>query len=169
MRLGPIGIALATACIAIAPLMAQPSNLRTDLTFNEPVLIPGKVLPAGHYEFSLVNSGENRNIVEIRNTKTDDATIVIALPDFRTRITDKTVVDFWETPAGEPPALRAWFYPDEQWGIEFAYPTEVANKISAHTETPVPSYDAASNGKLDKKTAQTVSVKNAPRKTMSKK
>jgi hypothetical protein len=22
---------------------------------------------------------------------------------------------------GQPPALRAWFYPDAQWGDEFAY------------------------------------------------
>jgi len=40
---------------------------QTVLTFNEPVEVPGKVLPAGNYEFVLVRSDSSRNLVQIFN------------------------------------------------------------------------------------------------------
>lgn len=169
MRLGPIGIAFATACIAMTPALAQPLNDLTEITVNEPIMIPGKVLPAGHYEFSLLDTDTARNIVEIRNTKTDEATIVIGLNDYRTRPTDKTVVEFWETPSGDPPALRAWFYPGQDYGVEFAYPATMAKKIAEHTQRPVPNYEAGEKDKLDRNTAKKIPLKDVPqKKTMSR-
>ena len=41
------------------------------------------------------------------------------------------MLTFWEVPAGQPKALRAWFYPGDNDGQEFAYPKEEADRISA--------------------------------------
>jgi hypothetical protein len=47
------------------------------------------------------------------------------------------VVTFTERPAGEPEALRAWFYPGRQWGEEFVYPKARAMAIAKASNMPV--------------------------------
>jgi hypothetical protein len=47
------------------------------------------------------------------------------------------VITFRERPAGEPEALRAWFYPGRNWGEEFVYPKEKAMVLAKTTNTPV--------------------------------
>jgi hypothetical protein len=61
----------------------------------------------------------------------------MAIPNFRLKATDKTVVTFRERPAGQPEALRAWFYPGRQWGEEFVYPKAKAMELARETNTPV--------------------------------
>ncbi|MBK7929985.1 MAG: hypothetical protein IPJ98_21675 [Bryobacterales bacterium] len=53
------------------------------------------------------------------------------------RATDKTVVTFRERPAGQPEALRAWFYPGRNWGEEFVYPKAKAIELAKTTNVPV--------------------------------
>ena len=47
------------------------------------------------------------------------------------------MVTFRERPAGEPEALRAWFYPGKRWGEEFVYPKARAIQLAKETKTPV--------------------------------
>jgi hypothetical protein len=47
------------------------------------------------------------------------------------------VVTFTERPAGEPEALRAWFYPGRNWGEEFVYPKARAMTLAKASNTPV--------------------------------
>jgi hypothetical protein len=51
--------------------------------------------------------------------------------------TGKTVVTFRERPAGEPDAIRAWFYPGRNWGEEFVYPKARALELAKTANTPV--------------------------------
>jgi MYXO-CTERM domain-containing protein len=44
---------------------------------------------------------------------------------------------FRERPAGQPEALRAWFYPGRNWGEEFVYPKAKAMELAKSTNTPV--------------------------------
>jgi LPXTG-motif cell wall-anchored protein len=116
----------------------------TTVTFSAPVEIPGvhlkgyAVLPAGTYVFKLMDSTSNRHIVQIftQDQKKCIATI-LAIPNTRLKMSDKTVITFRERPNGEPPALRAWFYPDAQWGDEFVYGKKKAKEIAQATQTPV--------------------------------
>jgi hypothetical protein len=62
---------------------------------------------------------------------------ILAIPNYRLKVTDKTVVTFTERPAGEPEALRAWFYPGRQWGEEFVYPKARAMVLSKASNVPV--------------------------------
>jgi hypothetical protein len=96
------------------------------------------VLPAGTYVFKLLGSPSDRHIVQIFN---QDETVVyatvLAIPNYRLKVTDKTVMTFRETPPGEPDVLRAWFYPGKNFGEEFVYPKERALALAKVTNSPV--------------------------------
>jgi hypothetical protein len=117
---------------------------KTVVTFSGPVEIPGVhlkgwgVLPAGTYVFKLVDSQSDRHIVQIfsADEKTVYATI-LAIPNYRLKATGKTVITFRERPAGEPEALRAWFYPGKNWGEEFVYHKSVAIEIAKSSNATV--------------------------------
>src|SRR5271170_7279150 len=119
-------------------------NKKTVVTFSDPVETPGVhiqgwgVLPAGTYVFKLLNSPSDRHIVQIFS---QDETVlystVLAIPNYRLRATGKTVITFRERPAGEPEALRAWFYPGMNFGQEFVYPKEKAIQLAKETNVPV--------------------------------
>ena len=127
-----------------ASAWADDYNRKTVFTFSGPVEIPGVhlkgygVLPAGTYVFKIVDSQSDRHIVQIfsEDEKTVYATI-LAIPNYRLKVTDKTVVTFRERPAGEPEALRAWFYPGRNWGEEFVYPKGRAIAIAQSSQTAV--------------------------------
>src|SRR5277367_162547 len=107
---------LAALCVLIVPAAtADDWNKETVITFSGPVEVPGvgaQTLPAGTYVFKIFNSQSDRHIVQIFNQdKTHVFTTILAVPNYRLHATDKTVVTFSERPAGEPEALKAWFYP----------------------------------------------------------
>jgi hypothetical protein len=102
---------------------------KTTITFSGPVEIPGVhlagwgILPVDTYVFKILDSQADRHIVEIFNKDESSCyATIMAIPNFRLKTTDKTVMTFRERPAGQPEALRAWFYPGRQWGEEFVYP-----------------------------------------------
>jgi hypothetical protein len=137
-------------CLALLTAVFSPGakadawNRKTVITFSGPVEIPGvhlkgwSILPAGTYVFKIVDSQSDRHIVQIfsRDEKTVYATI-LAIPNYRLKATDKTVVTFRERPAGQPEALRAWFYPGRNWGEEFVYPRSKAVELAKTTNTPI--------------------------------
>jgi hypothetical protein len=139
-----VGCLAALASIAVSSAKADEWNRKTVITFSGPVEIPGVhlkgwgVLPAGTYVFKILDSQSDRHIVQIFNK--EETTIyatILAIPNYRLRATDKTVMTFRERPAGEPEALRAWFYPGKNWGDEFVYPKSTAMELAKTTNTPV--------------------------------
>src|SRR5580698_10110824 len=131
--LGLLGIALAPSA------RADEWNKKTILTVNETIQVPNKVLPPGKYVIKLLDSPSNRHIVQIFDgDETHLLTTILAIPNYRLQPTGKTVFGFWETPPGQPKALRAWFYPGDNFGQEFAYPKTAAVQIAANAHSPVP-------------------------------
>jgi hypothetical protein len=119
-------------------------NKKTVITFSGPVEIPGvhltgwSILPAGTYVFKILDSQSDRHIVQIFDkSETTIYATILAIPNYRLKATDKTVMTFSERPAGEPEALRAWFYPGRNWGEEFVYPKARAMALAKVTNTPV--------------------------------
>jgi hypothetical protein len=143
-------VATTVGCVALMGALFAPGakaddwNRKTKVTFSGPVEIPGVhlpgwgVLPAGTYVFKVLDSASDRHIVQIFN---QDETIVyatiLAIPNYRLKATDKTVITFRERAAGEPEAIRAWFYPGRNWGDEFVYPKARAVELAKTTNTPV--------------------------------
>ncbi len=158
------GIALIGAAIAPSA-KADDWNKKTTITFSGPVEIPGvhlkgwSVLPAGTYVFKILNSQSDRHIVQIFNKdETAVYATILAIPNYRLKATDKTVVTFRERPAGEPEALRAWFYPGRNWGEEFVYSKTRAVALAKATNTPVLFTEAA----LPVEVAEPIKTADAP-------
>lgn len=127
------------AGVAAIQTQAQTFNKKTFVTFDQPVAIPGQVLPAGKYTFTILDSFANRNIVQIWNEdKTNLIATVLAIPNYRLTPTGETVIQFSERPANQPQALKAWFYPGHASGIEFVYPKGEAIQIAQAENEAVP-------------------------------
>jgi hypothetical protein len=137
----------ATAMVLVPGASAQETGNRnkwSKVTFSGPVEIPGvhlkgySVLPGGTYVFRLADVQGNRHIVQIQNEdQSQTYATILAIPNTRLERTDETVITFRERPAGQPPALRAWFYPGSTWGDEFVYPKSKAQEMAKANNTPV--------------------------------
>jgi len=133
---------LVALCAFVVPTaIADDWNRETVITFSGPVEVPGvgaQILPAGTYVFKIFDSQSDRHIVQIFNQdKNHVFTTILAIPNYRLHATDKTVITFRERPAGEPEALRAWFYPGREWGEEFVYAKSRAIELAKETNQPV--------------------------------
>ncbi len=136
------GLCLTVLCLLVAPkAKADEWNRKTVITFSGPVEVPGvgeHLLPAGTYVFMVMNSLSDRHIVQITNEEgTHVFTTILAIPNYRLKPTDKTVITFRERPAGQPEALRAWFYPGHQWGEQFVYERSRAIELAKETNEAV--------------------------------
>src|SRR5271154_1463453 len=142
---GLLGVALAPSA------RADEWNKKTVMTVSEPFQVPNKVLPAGTYVIKLLDSPSDRHIVQIFDaSETHLQTTILAIPNYRIQPTGKTVFTFWETPPGQPKALRAWFYPGDNFGQEFAYPKTAAAEIAAVTRESVPTTETTQAAELPK-------------------
>lgn len=132
---------VALCFLAVPKATADDWNRETVITFSGPVEVPGvgaQILPAGTYVFKILDSQSDRHIVQIFNQdKTHVFTTILAIPNYRLKTTDKTVITFRERPAGEPEALRAWFYPGREWGEQFVYAKSRALELAKETNEPV--------------------------------
>src|SRR6202163_1738938 len=113
---------------------------KTTFTFSGPVEIPGQVLSPGTYVFKLADSSSDRNIVQVfsKDEKHLYGTF-LSIPDQRLRPIGKPIITFDERAAGSPEAVRAWFYPGDDFGHQFVYPKEKAVLLAKANNTPVPS------------------------------
>lgn len=114
-------------------------NKKTVVTFSQAVEVPGKILPAGTYTFQLLDSLSDRHIVQIFNA--DGSQIIatiLAINNYRLEPTGETVMKFGERPGDSPEALRAWFYPGDNFGQEFVYPKVRAIELAQTAKVIVP-------------------------------
>jgi hypothetical protein len=148
-------LVVAMASIGLLGMALSPSaradewNKLTIMTVNEPIQVPNQVLPPGTYVVKLLDSPSDRHIVQIFDRDQKHLfTTILAIPNYRIQPTGKTVFTFWETPPGQPKALRAWFYPGDNFGQEFAYPKSAAVQIAAVSHQPVPTTEATQPAEL---------------------
>ena len=122
----------------------------TQITFSQPVQIPGQVLPAGTYWFLLANISEQQDVVQIYNSDRSKlyATLETASIE-RQEATDGIEVKLAEQESSKPDALVAWFYPGETIGHEFLYSKSQEKQLaqdSQQTVVATPSSNNASAG-----------------------
>jgi len=142
-------ILLAVAGLGLLGTVMTPSaradawNKKTTLTVNETTQVPNRVLPPGKYVMRLLESPADRHVVQIFNAEeTEVLATILAIPNWRLKPTGDTMVTFWEMPPGQPRALRAWFYPGDNFGQEFAYPKTKAVAIARESHVVVPTTEA---------------------------
>ena len=127
-----------TLLFAAIPAVADQWDKKTTMTFSAPVEIPGVVLPAGTYVFRLAESNSNRHIVQVFNEEQDHIYApILAIPNYRLKPTGETIVQFEERAANTPPAVKAWFYPADNFGQEFVYPKARAVELAQAAHEPV--------------------------------
>jgi hypothetical protein len=143
-------VTLSLATLALTPsASADQWNKKTILDVQETIQVPGAVLQPGKYVMKLMDSPANRHIVQVFNEREDHLyTTILAIPNYRLDPTGETQFGWWETPAGQPKALRAWFYPGDNFGQEFAYPKNEALAIAKATNENVPTTYAENEADL---------------------
>jgi Protein of unknown function (DUF2911) len=138
-------------------------NKKTVMTFSQPVEIPGQILPAGTYTFVLADSPADRHIVQIFNA--DGSQIiatVLAINNYRLKPSGDSVVKFAERSGDNPEALKAWFYPGDNFGQEFVYPKQRAIELAVIVKEPVPALTADTDIKVVPIVAETPEQKEVP-------
>ena len=117
---------LITAGVTVFPARADQWDKKTVLTINQPIQVMNTLLDPGTYVFKLVDSPADRHIVRILNAdETHVITTILAIPNYRLQPTGDSRFAFWETPPEYARALRAWFYPGDNFGQEFLYPRQL--------------------------------------------
>jgi hypothetical protein len=129
------GIAIA-AGIVTSRAQADQWDKMTLLTVDQPTQVSNTYLEPGTYMFKLANS--DRHIVQIfTKDRSHLINTIIAIPSYRVFPTGDTQISYWETPPGTAKAVRTWFYPGDQDGQEFRYPTNL-RQIAEVTPVPTP-------------------------------
>jgi LPXTG-motif cell wall-anchored protein len=157
-------LSLTLLAVTLTPgARADEWNKKTVMTFSQPVEIPGQILPAGTYTFVLLDSPADRHIVQIFDA--DGSHIiatVLAINNYRLRPTGDTVVKFAERAGDNPEALKAWFYPGDNFGQEFVYPKQRAIELAVIVKEPVPALAADTDIKVVPIVAETPEQKEVP-------
>jgi len=124
--------------VVVLPANADQWDKATTVTFRAPVELPNIVLQPGTYVFRLLDTPGNRHVVQVFNAEeTQLYTTILAIPNYRMKPADKTLMPFEERAAGKPEAMHAWFYPGDNFGQEFVYPKAKAIELAKETQAPV--------------------------------
>ncbi len=140
-----IPLAAISLAASLSVVRADTWDKKTTVSFSQPVEVPGAILEPGTYVMKLVDSQSDRHVVQFTNVRQNHVfATTIAVPAYRTQVTGRTVITFYEAAAGQPEPIRNWYYPGDNFGQEFVYPKEHLRDIAfVHPATP-PALDARS-------------------------
>jgi hypothetical protein len=119
-RLAAFGFVLLT--ITLTPFAkASEWDKKTVISTHQPIQIQGKVLEPGQYVMKLLESPSDRSILQIFDAKeTKLEMTILANSAYRVEPTKETRLTFSEVQPGQARALRTWFYPGENFGLDFS-------------------------------------------------
>lgn len=140
-RLAAVWLCAAALAAGIFSSRAQADqwDKKTILTVDQPVQVQDTLLQPGQYMFKLQDTNADRHVVQIFNgDQTHIINTILAVPNYRLQPTGNSRFAFWETPPGTAKALRAWFYPGDNFGQEFRYPKQLAMLTTAAVSVPTP-------------------------------
>jgi hypothetical protein len=103
---------------------ADESDEKTIVTVHQSIQVPGKVLPAGTYVFKLLDSNDRTVVAIYNNNERRLIALIQGIPDYQTKTPGKAVLQFEQRPNGQPEALKTWFYPGDNSGVQFVYPAQ---------------------------------------------
>jgi hypothetical protein len=133
-----VGLIIAFAFLFEFAAFAQTADLATKITFGQPIQVPGQVLPAGTYLFTLGNSGDNLNLVQIFNAdRTHLYATLQTITAQREQPTDDTALVLAKSQDGGPDVLLKWFYPGNDSGNEFVYPRQEAKNLAQDKQATI--------------------------------
>jgi hypothetical protein len=133
------GAAAMMLTMSATPVSAQPLDQRTEFTFNQPVEMPGVTLPPGTYIFRFVDATSGRKVMQVqaKDASSKNYGMFMTISAQRPRGSDDAELRFLETPAGQPAAVKTWWYPGNTIGREFIYPKSQAARLAKATNSTV--------------------------------
>jgi len=134
------GAAAILTLMSATPARAQqPMDSRTEFTFNQPVEMPGVTLPPGTYVFRFVDATTGRRVMQVQARDSTSKTygMFLTISAQRPKASDDAELRFLETPAGQPAAVKTWWYPGNTIGREFIYPKSQARRLAKATNQTV--------------------------------
>jgi hypothetical protein len=116
---------------------ADEGDQATEITFSQPIQVPGQILPAGSYFFKLATA-DDLNIVQIFSSdRTHLYATLETIPTEPGQLPGDTTVALAEQGAGRPDVLLKWFYPGMDTGHEFIYSSQVEKHLSQDRQQTV--------------------------------
>jgi hypothetical protein len=140
------GLAIWLAFGLTASAQGNISNQATQITFQSTMELPGKVLPAGTYWFTVLDDGPGGDPNKVQ-VKTAEGKVIAT---FNTQTADqaefgqestaqgvkwpsgKIVIRVAQGTANQPMALLDWYYPGNTAGHKFIYPTQKQKQLDEY-------------------------------------
>ena len=124
-RIAALAVSL-TGSVFVPGLKADEWDKKTNITINQSIDVQGTVLPPGSYVMKLLGSSPDRRTVLILNADENHLiATVIATPAYKVSSAGDSEFKFYQVADGQLPALRSWFYPGDNVGLEFRSGREV--------------------------------------------
>jgi|ERR1700730_12529172 hypothetical protein len=130
--------------IMLPVIRADEFDQATKFTFNQPVEIPGQVLPAGTYWFTVIG-GFDLNVVQIYNS--DRSKVVASVQTNTSEIpmsTGDPVVTLAQRPSEQREALVSWSYPGRTIGHQFIYSKQEQRELAQDKQQTIVAQSKAS-------------------------
>jgi hypothetical protein len=112
-------LGLLTACVTPS-VQAGVWNKETHITINQPVQVSDTVLAPGQYVLKLVAPDSSQSVVGIYNA---DGTrlqgMIMGWSAYRADAGAEKLVTVSQPEGNQPATLKTWFYPGNNYGIEF--------------------------------------------------
>jgi len=132
-----VGMIIAFALFFELAAHADDNLQETEITFNQPIQIPGQILPTGTYLFKQIN-GEELDIVQIFSSDRSHVYATLqTIPTQRREVADDTTVTLAEQGSGKPIVLLKWFYPGEETGHQFIYSGQFEKQLAQDQQQDV--------------------------------
>jgi len=132
-----VGLIIAFALFVEIAAHAGEADQATKISFSQPIQVPGQVLPAGTYLFTLANT-DDLNMVQIFSLdRTHLYATLETIPAEDRQVPGDTTVTLVELGAGKPDVLLKWFYPGEETGHEFVYSNQLEKEMAQDKQQTV--------------------------------
>jgi hypothetical protein len=99
--------------------------------------------------FKLAEYGSDQNLVQIFNAGgTKLYATLMTVPTYRQNVTGNTTVILTEQGSGQPDALTKWYYPGEETGHQFLYPTHEEKQLEKDRMEAIMAHPQPANSRV---------------------
>jgi hypothetical protein len=108
-------------------IQADDRDKETRLTTNQPLQVGNILLAPGQYVFKLID----QDVVSVYNADgTQPQGIILGWSAYREDAGDKQLFTVSQSQGNQPAALKYWFYPGDNSGVEFSTKTLASGQVA---------------------------------------
>ena len=141
-----VGMIIAFTLLFELAAHADEANQATQITFSQPIQVPGQILPAGTYLFQLLDDAELNTVQIFSPDRTHLYATLRTIQADSGQVHGGTTVELVEQGGGKPDVLRMWFYPGDDIGHEFVYSKGLEKQMAQDRQQMVVATDSEAGG-----------------------